>query len=400
MNVPKIRFPQFVGDWQTHLIDSILERSGDAVKVELDKSYRQIGVRSHGRGLFHKEAVTGKELGGKRVFHVVPNAFVINIVFAWEQAISLTTDSEQGFIASHRFPMFLEKDDKSFLPFIRELFLRKRGKQLLELASPGGAGRNKTLGQQAFLKLKIQIPSLPEQKKIADFLGVVDAKIAALRARQAGLARYKRGLMQALFSQRLRFTKPDGTPFPDWEEKRLGELGSFSGGGTPDTDVDRYWGGQTPWISSSDVLDGNLTGATITRWITEEAIKSSATKRVSKGTILIVTRVGVGKLTVAQCDLCTSQDFTNFLPLSGEVNFIAYWLLENKNTLLRLCQGTSIKGLTVEDLKTMKIKLPHPDEQQKIADALSALDTKIQAVAGQVAQMEQFKKGLLQQMFV
>jgi type I restriction enzyme S subunit len=115
---------------------------------------------------------------------------------------------------------------------------------------------------------------------------------------------------------------------------------------------------------------------------------------------LIVSRVGVGKLTVASCELCTSQDYTNFVPSKDRVLYLAYWMVANTNALLRLCQGTSIKGLTSEDLKTLRVPIPHPDEQQKIAEALSAMDAKIQAVAGQIEKMGAFKTGLLQQMFV
>ena len=93
-------------------------------------------------------------------------------------------------------------------------------------------GNTPYIVKSTLTEMPVSAPSLPEQKKIAAFLGVVDAKIAALRARRAGLERYKRGLMQALFSQTLRFTKPDGSAFPDWEEKRLGDLVASRSGPT------------------------------------------------------------------------------------------------------------------------------------------------------------------------
>jgi type I restriction enzyme S subunit len=110
--------------------------------------------------------------------------------------------------------------------------------------------------------------------------------------------------------------------------------------------------------------------------------------------------VGVGKLAVSPIELCTSQDFCNFTATTGDVRFLAYLLKKNKNSLLSLCQGTSIKGLSSVELRSLKVQLPQPDEQQKIADVLSALDAKIDAMAGQIEKLETFKKGLLQQMFV
>ena len=142
--VPALRFPEFSGDWNIDRIENYISRVGVPVSIEPEKLYREIGIRSHGRGLFHKEPVSGKSLGNKRVFEVHIPAFVVNIVFAWEHAIAVTSDNEGGFIASHRFPMFVPADGKSTLPFVRYFFIRKYGKHLLALASPGGAGRNKS----------------------------------------------------------------------------------------------------------------------------------------------------------------------------------------------------------------------------------------------------------------
>jgi type I restriction enzyme S subunit len=168
--VPELRFPEFHGDWETARIDHFLVRYVNPVKVESATIYKQIGIRSHGKGIFHKEPVTGEALGNKRVYWVHPEAFTVNIVFAWEQAVALTSSNENGYIASHRFLMFLPREDRANLKFVLLFFLRKRGKHLLELASPGGAGRNKTLGQDSFAELEITLPKKEEQEKIASFL--------------------------------------------------------------------------------------------------------------------------------------------------------------------------------------------------------------------------------------
>ena len=219
-----LRFPEFAGAWKAKPFSDLLERISKPADISADNAYREIGVRSHGKGLFHKEIVTGKELGNKRVFHVVPNALVLNIVFAWEQAVAMTSEAEIGFIALHRFPMFLEKNGQSYLPFIKQMMLTPRGKGLLEIASPGGAGRNKTLGQDAFLKLKPVVPEREEQKKIAEFVDAVACKINLLVEKKSKLQDYKRGVMQRLFGRAMRFTREDGSDFPDWEERKLAYL--------------------------------------------------------------------------------------------------------------------------------------------------------------------------------
>lgn len=153
--VPVLRFSAFSSDWKNHRIKDITNRISNPVDVNIDEIYQEIGIRSHGRGLFHKEPIKGNLLGNKRVFWVKSNVFIVNIVFAWEQAVAKTSSSEVNMIASHRFPMYEPVSNKLDLDFILYLFLTKKGKNLLEMASPGGAGRNKTLGQKSFEELKI-----------------------------------------------------------------------------------------------------------------------------------------------------------------------------------------------------------------------------------------------------
>jgi len=248
--VPELRFPEFNGDWKTDRADYFLVRYVNPVDVQLDTEYEQIGIRSHGKGIFHKDPVTGKELGNKRVYWVHSEAFTVNIVFAWEQAVALTSNAEKGFIASHRFLMFLPKENRVDLKFILLFFLRKRGKSLLELASPGGAGRNKTLGQDNFAELQLTLPQKEEQEKIASFFGTVDTRPTQLRRKHKLLQTYKRGVMQKIFSQQIRFKCDDGKPFPDWEKKKLGEFGKLAGGGTPDTSNQEYWKGDREHLTN------------------------------------------------------------------------------------------------------------------------------------------------------
>ena len=134
--------------WSRRKITEILERVAKPVSPQENTKYREIGIRSHGKGIFHKDPVTSLDLGNKRVFEVIPNSFVVNIVFAWEQAVAKTTENEIGFIASHRFPQFQPKNNSCDIDYLLYLFKTSKGKHLLGLASPGGAGRNKTLGQK------------------------------------------------------------------------------------------------------------------------------------------------------------------------------------------------------------------------------------------------------------
>lgn len=184
----------------------------------------------------------------------------------------------------------------------------------------------------------------------------------------------------------------------NWNEKRIGNLGEFIGGGTPDSHKKEYWEGEIPWISSSDINEDSIHLINKTRFITEDAIKQSATKKVPQGSVLMVSRVGIGKFAVADSELCTSQDFTNLVSTQNEY-FLAYYFKARSKRFVRLSQGTSIKGFTIQDIKSAKFSIPRPEEQQKIASFLTAVDERIQLLQQKKAKLEEYKKGVMQQLF-
>ena len=218
----KTRLGILPSGWSIYTIGDCLERIEQPVAVQTDELYTQIGIRSHGKGLFYKEPVTGTELGNKSVFWIVPDCFVLNIVFAWEQAIGKTTQSEAGMIGSHRFPMYRPVNHTVSIDYLISYFLTKRGTDVLEAASPGGAGRNKTLGQDRFLKSKIVLPPIAEQQKIATILTAQD-KIIELKEKLIAEKQWqKKHLMQQLLTGRKRLLGFKG----EWQTLRLKQVTS------------------------------------------------------------------------------------------------------------------------------------------------------------------------------
>ena len=207
-------------DWTEYAIGDCLKRVERPVKVQADEMYTQIGIRSHGKGVFYKEPVSGESLGNKAVFWIEPDCFVLNIVFAWEQAIGKTTQNEVGMIGSHRFPMYRPVGDKIDIDYLISYLMTKRGKDILEAASPGGAGRNRTLGQDRFLKSKIILPPLAEQRHIAEILTIQDKVIALKEKLLAEKQRQRKYLMQQLLTGKKRLPGFDG----EWKQNKLGKL--------------------------------------------------------------------------------------------------------------------------------------------------------------------------------
>lgn len=249
-------------------------------------------------------------------------------------------------------------------------------------------------------KHKLCIPSKEEQTKIASFLSAVDEKISQLTKKHELLSQYKQGMMQKLFSQQIRFKADDGSEFGEWETTTLGQTGKFIGGGTPSKENSEFWEGSIPWISSSDLTEESIFKINITRFISQNALNQSATKLVPANSILIVSRVGVGKVAITPNEICTSQDFTSLTLHKGSSIFFAYLIKSLTPYLLEMNQGTSIKGFIKDDLANLELKIPCIEEQTKIANFLSAIDQKIEGMAQQIEQAKQWKKGLLQQMFV
>jgi len=186
----------------------------------------------------------------------------------------------------------------------------------------------------------------------------------------------------------------------NWITNKLGKLGGFIGGGTADRSNSSFWTGDIPWISSSDISEDDINNISITRFINEEALIDSATKAIPVGSVLFVSRVGVGKLAVNKTQLCTSQDFINFIPSLIQNYFIGYYFLANKHLLQSLNQGTSIKGFLKNDLVSLDIPYPNnQSEQKKIASCFSSLDELITAEQNKLLALGEHKKGLIQSLF-
>ena len=242
--------------------------------------------------------------------------------------------------------------------------------------------------------LKVKIPSALEQHRISELILSVDERIKLLQRRRDAVARYKKGMMQRLFNQSLRFTRDDGTAFPDWEAKRLGEVAKINPKSGALPDVFQY-------IDLESVTNGQLAA---TSTIQSYDAPERAQRVVMDGDILFQTvrpyqmnnlYFGHGENYVASTGYAQIRSKTNS-------RFLYHLLLNEQfvREVIRRCTGTSYPAINSSDLGGIVIDLPHPDEQRKIADALSAIDEKITAVSAQVFQMQAFKKGLLQQMFV
>lgn len=390
----------------TYLFRDILERVEVPVNVEPDKEYVQIGIRSHGKGLFYKEPVLGKALGNKQVFWIQPNCFILNVVFAWEQAITKTTENEIGMIGSHRFPMYRPKNDLVDIDYLIYYFLTKRGTDILEAASPGGAGRNRTLGQERFLKSKITLPPLPEQQKIATILSTQDKVIELKEKLLAQKQQQKKYLMQQLLTGKKRLPGFNG----EWKVEKFSEIFDFLSTNTLSRDNLFEGVGAIQNIHYGDILT-KFDEVIDLDCVCLPSIKESAIPNncatVKSGDIIIADTaedLTAGKAVEVQNigDRVIYSGLHTMLCRPKEQLFSDGWLGFYMNSeayhkqLIPYIAGVKVMAISKSNIVKTYITIPSKAEQAAVVEILSTADHEIDLLQKSIEAEKQKKKALMQ----
>ena len=358
--------------WPKVELGGVLKYVARPINVQADEIYREIGIRSHGKGVFHKQPISGLELGNKKVFWVEPGDFVLNIVFAWEGAVCVLGAAERGMIGSHRFPTFRADESRLDIRFLLAFFKTPNGVEMLGRISPGGAGRNRTLSKTAFLKLEIPLPPLAEQRRVVARIEELAAQIHEART----LRHQANAEAEVLLGNFL------AAAFERYSSKfsmvqKLGKLTQVRGGGTPSKHNPAFWDGNIPWVSPKDMKVADIIDAQ--DHITEDAVRESATSLIPKNSVLVVVRSGILKRTlpvaINRVPVATNQDMKSLVPseaLSPE--FLRWWFKGNERKLLQSVKGgTTVQSLVWHEVINMDVPVPPLPEQRRIVAELDAL---------------------------
>lgn len=260
------------------------------------------------------------------------------------------------------------------------------------------------LSMENIRKFTINIPiNREEQDCLAKYFDSLDHLITLHQRKCEQTKTLKKYMLQKMFPQ-------DGEKVPqirfegfteDWEQRELSEIALQTyGGGTPKTANEEFWKGNIPWIQSSDLIEERLFNVKPRKYISQEAISKSSTKLVPQNSIAIVTRVGVGKLAFMPFSYATSQDFLSLSELKIEPKFAVYALYKMMRLVSNEVQGTSIKGITKDELLAKEILIPDCEEQKKIGAYLHNLDHLITLHQRKCDELKEVKKFMLQNMFV
>ena len=259
------------------------------------------------------------------------------------------------------------------------------------------------ISKNKVMEIAVSLPSLDEQKLIGQYFRQLDNLITLHQRKLEKLKLVKKSMLEKMFPK-------NGSSVPeirfkgftdDWEQRKVSDLAEKTyGGGTPTTSNEAYWNGDIPWIQSSDVVDGKLLGVEPRKWITQDGLNNSAAQLIPGNSIAIITRVGVGKLAFMPYSHATSQDFLSLSKLNAEPLFTVYACYKKLQSELNAVQGTSIKGITKDELLAKNIMVPRYAEQQQIGAFFKQLDNLITLHQRKVEKLQVLKKSMLEKMFV
>ncbi|HDA8077159.1 TPA: restriction endonuclease subunit S [Staphylococcus aureus] len=377
-NVPELRFPGFEGEWEE-------KKLGDLIKVNSGKDYKHL----------EKGDIPVYGTGGYMTSVSEPLSEIDAVGIGRKGTINKPYLLEAPFWTVDTLFYCTPKKETDIL-FILSLFRKINWKVYDE--STGVP----SLSKQTINKINRFVPSNKEQQKIGEFFIKLDRQIELEEQKLELLQQQKKGYMQKIFSQELRFKDENGNDYPNWEEKKIEDIASqVYGGGTPNTKIKEFWNGDIPWIQSSDVKVNDLILRQCNKFISKNSIELSSAKLIPANSIAIVTRVGVGKLCLVEFDYATSQDFLSLSSLKYDKLYSLYSLLYTMKKISTNLQGTSIKGITKKELLDSIIKIPHNlEEQQKIGDLFYKIDKYISFNKCKIEILKSLKQGLLQKIFI
>ena len=305
-----------------------------------------------------------------------------------------------------QYPFLLDNNTMAY-SFEKGIWNISFGKSLFEtidLTSLVQVGALPSYNASDVEDIKIFLPSLPEQARIGTFFRQLDRLITLHQRKRGRLENIKKAMLEKMFPK-------NGADVPEvrfagfteaWEQRKLGEIAEKTfGGGTPSTSNPDFWSGKIPWIQSSDLTEDNLFDVKPRKFISKLAIKSSASKIIPKNSIAIIVRVGVGKLAFLPFNYSTSQDFLSITEINVDELFALYSIYKKLKKDLSLVQGTSIKGITKEELLRKTLFIPiKKSEQARIGAFFRHLDRLITLHQRKVALLQNIKKACLEKMFV
>lgn len=406
-STPKLRFPGFDGVWEEKKFGDIYDflKTNSFSRAELSEDGQVINIHY---GDIHKSDKFHFDIQKEKLSYL--KADNVKTDFIQDGDVVIADASEDRFDVGKSVEVLNIKNKKvvsglhTFLArpknialgfsgfLLRTSNLKRNFYRIATGASVLGISKTEVS------KIKINLPKILEQQKIASFLGSVDEWVLNLRAQHAELAQYKKGMMQKIFSQKIRFKDDKGNDFPEWEEKKLGEIFkerkeySIKGEGFPHISLTTE--GVVPKSEryNRDFLvgDDEIKKYKVTR--TNDLCYNPANLKFG---VISINKLGDGIF---------SPIYVTFEVIKQDINFIGYYLIRDEfiAKARRYEQGTVYERMAVhpDDFLRLRLLIPPLPEQQKIAEFLSSVDQLLESKQQQITEAENWKKGVMQGLFV
>lgn len=403
-NTPKLRFPEFKDEWK-------LQKLGNLAQFSKGKSLSKKDLNINGNPcilygelytkygailnkVYSKTSTQNDSLVfSKRNQILIPSSGETDIDIATATAIDTDVKIAIGGDLNIITPI---NSDGRFI----SLYINGKGKYNLAKYAQGKSVVH--LYNSDIKKLNFYLPTnMAEQKKVGDFFSKLDCQIELEEKKLELLEQQKKGYIQKIFSQELRFKDENGNNYPNWEMKKLGNIANIVGGGTPSTKKSEYWDGDINWFSPVEIGDKEFV-STSQRRITEKGLEKSSAKVLPIGTVLFTSRAGIGKTAILSKEATTNQGFQSIVPKENDLD--SYFLYSMTSILKRNAEkvgaGSTFSEVSRKQMEQIKLLIPILKEQKHIGRLFQIINRKINKQIHKIELLKQRKKGLLQKMFV
>ena len=416
MNEPKWRFKADDGsqfpDWEEKSFGDFFithsEKTSDRDSYPLYSLTIESGVQPKTER-YEREFLVKKEGDNYKI--VPPNAFVYNPMNLRFGALKVNHEKFSVSVSGY-YNVFSLKDDSALAFWENYLVTHGMLNYYFSIAT-GSLIEKLRVHYSQFMRIKKAVPSLPEQQKIAEFLVAIGTVIEKQKETVSAWEERKKGVMQKLFSQEVRFKADDGSEFPEWEEKSFSDVFENLNNSTFSRDCLNYETGNVKYIHYGDILIKfgfviDVQSSNVP--YVNEDLNCEKYASLSEGDIVIADTAEddtVGKAvevmnthwgkTISGLHTIACHPMGKFAS-----KYLGYFMNSDiyHNQLRPYMQGIKVTSVSKTNIALTKILVPCLVEQQKIADCLSALDEVIEKQKATLAAWEELKKGLLQQMFV
>ena len=381
---PKFRFPGFDEPYVLHRIGDIYAERSERGAADMEL----LSVTMNG-GVMQRSEIEGKDNSSedKSNYKVVRKGdMVYNSMRMWQGANGV---SPYDGIVSPAYTVLTAK-----LPICNEYFaaLFKNYKLINEFKknSQGMTSDTWNLKYPQIKTIKVYLPRVTEQEKVASLIVTLDKRIAAQATLVEQLKKYKRGLNRRLLSQ-----------IEESYNCKLGSVCTIMGGGTPDTLHDEYWGNSVEWFTPSEIGKTKYVNSSV-RKLSNEGLSNSSAKLLPAGTVLLTTRATLGEMSIAEKECSTNQGFQSLIPLMSRVSseYLYYMQIIIKPWCEKYASGNTFREISKSALSECIIPVPEKTQQYKIVKLLSAVDTLIAFEEKETSLLVQMKNSLLQQLFI